>query len=187
MKVTGICGSPRSGGNTEILLKTALAVLEKQGIETELLPLAGLTIKHCTACMACRNSPRCVLDDDFTPIFEKMVKSDGFIFGSPVYFGAATSELTALINRAGFVSRHNGNLFQRKVGGAVVVARRAGHNFTLAELLMWFMINGMTVPGSSYWNIAFGREKGEVLNDKEGLATVENFAENMAWLLKKCQ
>jgi len=102
-----------------------------------------------------------------------------------VYFGSATGELTALLDRAGYVARKNGNLFARKVGGAVVVARRIGQNFTLAQLLMWFMINGMVVPGSSYWNIAFGKNPGDVREDDEGVETVREFAENLAWLCER--
>ncbi|MCE5249019.1 flavodoxin family protein [bacterium] len=185
MKILAISGSPRVGGNTDSLLKLALEVFEEKGIETEFISLAGKSIKTCIACMECRNAPRCILDDDFDPIFRAMVDSDGFIVGSPVYFGSATAELTALLDRAGYVARHNGNLFSRKVGGPIAVARRIGQNFTIAQLLMWYMINGMVVPGSTYWNIAFGREMGEVLQDAEGIRTIRTFAENIAWLLEK--
>ncbi len=185
MKVLAVCGSPRKGGNTEAILRVALDVLESRGIGTELIALAGKRIQPCTACMACRNAPKCVIDDDFDPIFRKLAEADGFIVGSPVYFGSATPETMAFLDRAGYVARHNGNLLARKVGGPVSVARRIGQNFTVAQLLMWYMINGMIVPGSSYWNIAFGREKGEVMADEEGLRTIRNFAENIAWLLEK--
>jgi multimeric flavodoxin WrbA len=90
--------------------------------------------------------------------------------------------MVALLDRAGYVSRANGSLFSRKIGGPVAIARRAGHNFTFAQLLMWFMINDMVVPGSSYWNVALAREAGEVANDSEALATIERFADNLAWL-----
>jgi len=185
MKIAAISGSPRKGGNIDTLLKLVLEVLEDRGIETEFFSLAGKTIRTCTACMACTKEPRCILDDDFEPIFRAMVESDGFIVGSPVYFGSATGELTALLDRAGYVARKNGNLFARKVGGAVAVARRIGQNFTLAQLLMWFMINGMIVPGSSYWNIAFGKNPGDVKEDDEGMRTIRDFAENLAWLCER--
>ena len=125
--------------------------------------------------------------DDFHPVFAKLIEADIVIVGSPVYFGSATPQIMALLDRAGFVSRANGNLFSRKIGGPVVVARRAGQNFTFAQLLFWFMINDMIVPGSSYWNIAFGRAAGDVNNDAEGLETVSRFAENLAWVAKKLQ
>jgi len=116
-----------------------------------------------------------------------MLDSDIIVVGSPVYFGSATPQLMALLDRAGYVSRKNGGLLSRKLGGAVVVARRAGQNFTFAQLLCWFMINDMIVPGSSYWNIAFGAGKGEAAEDQEGLATVTRFAENLAWLAHRVQ
>ena len=65
-----------------------------------------------------------------------------------------------------------------------MVARRAGQNFTFAQLNYFFLISEMIVPGSTYWNVAFGREKGEVRNDTEGMETVRNLAGNMAWLMK---
>lgn len=186
MMVIGICGSPRVGGNTELLLKETLKVISEKGIETELITLSGKTIKPCVACRSCVGTKKCAInDDDFGSIFEKMLAADGIIFGTPVYFSLATGEMTSLLQRAGYVAKNNGGLLARKIGGAVVVARRAGHNFTFAEFLLWFMINGLIVPGSTYWNVAFGREKGEVMNDKEGLDTVRNFAENTAWLLNK--
>ena len=185
MKILAISGSPRQGGNTDMILRVALDVLEEKGIETEFISLAGKSILPCTACVACKKEPRCILKDDFDPIFQAMLEADGIIVGSPVYYGSATPELMALLDRAGYVARHNGNLFNRKVGGPVAVARRIGQNFTVAQLLMWYMINGMIVPGSSYWNIAFGREKGEVMQDEEGLRTIRTFADNIAWLLEK--
>ncbi len=185
MKILAISGSPRKGGNTDTLLKVALDVLNKKRIETEFITLSGKKILTCTACMACSNEPTCILEDDFDTIFRSMLDSDGFIIGSPVYFGSATAEIIALLDRAGYVSRKNGNLFYRKVGGPVVVARRIGQNFTFAQLLMWYMINGMIVPGSTYWNIAFGSHSGDVMKDAEGIKTIEAFAENLAWILTK--
>lgn len=185
MDVIAISGSPREGGNTDTLLGLALSTLAEHGIETELISLSGKTIGTCTACMGCVGSNRCVIDDDFGPLYRKMLAADGIIIGSPVYFGSATGEITALLDRAGYVSRKNGNQFNRKVGGPIVVARRIGQNFTLAQLLMWYMINGMIVPGSSYWNIAFGSHEFDVMSDEEGVRTVRTFAENLAWLLKK--
>ena len=113
-----------------------------------------------------------------------MRAADIILLGSPVYFGSATADLMALLDRAGYVGRANGNVFSRKLGGPIVVARRAGQNFTLAQLLFWFMIMDMVVPGSSYWNIGFGRLQGEVAEDAEGVDTVCHFARNLAWLAK---
>lgn len=189
MKVIAIIGSPRRNGNTEILASHTLKAIAEEGIETEIVPLAGLDIKPCTACMACRkeNSAKeeCSIKDDFAPIYQKMKEADGIILASPVYYGSCTALLKALIERAGYVSRFGSDTFKGKVGGPLVVARRAGHNFTIAQLDLWFNIVGMIVPGSTYWNIAFGREKGEVSNDEEGLKTTWNFGKNMALVLKK--
>lgn len=188
MKVLGICGSPRKGGNTETLLKTALGVLAEQGFETELLSLAERPVKPCTACGGCFKTQevRCVQDDPaFEGVLEKFAEADGVLVGSPVYFGSATPETMSLLDRVGYVARRHPELLRRKVGAAIVVARRAGHNFTFAQLNYFFLISEMIVPGSTYWNVAFGREKGEVVNDAEGMETVKTLAGNMAWLMKK--
>jgi multimeric flavodoxin WrbA len=187
MYAVAISGSPRKKSNTEILLRRCLDVLGAQGIEGELISLREKTIKGCRACEACRRNQdrRCSIgDDDFHPVFEAMVKADIIIVGSPVYFGSAAPEMMALLDRAGYVGRSNGGLFSRKLGGPVAVARRAGHNFTYAQLLFWYMINDMVVPGSTYWNIAHARDPEQVLEDKEGLGTIDRFAENLAWLAK---
>jgi len=184
--IIGIVGSPRVEGNTEKLVVEALkAASEEEGVQTELIRLAGKEIKPCDACLSCRKTGECHINDDFQEIFEKMVKADGIILASPVYFGSATPQMMALIDRAGFVSGARGRVFENKVGGPLVVARRAGQNFTFAQLLFFFLHQGMIVPGSTYWNIAFGREKGEVLGDQEGLRTVRNFAKKIVWLIKK--
>lgn len=183
--IVGIVGSPRIGGNTEILLQEALNAAAEEGAQTEIIRLADKEIKPCDACLSCRRTGECHIKDDFQEVFDKMVKADGIILASPVYFGSATPQIMALIDRAGYVSTAKGRIFENKVGGPLVVARRAGHNFTFAQLLFFFMIQGMIVPGSTYWNIAFGRDKGDVLKDEEGLRTARNFAKKMVWLIKK--
>ena len=188
MKVIGISGSPRPQGNTEIAIRTALDVLAEQGIETEFLSLAGRPVKPCTGCGGCgkTDGPRCVIDDPaFEGIVEKFIEADGILVGSPVYFGSATPETMAMLDRVGYISRRNGNFLRHKVGAAITVARRAGQNFTFAQLNYFFLISEMIVPGATYWNVAFGREKGEVTSDEEGMQTIRNLAGNMAWLLKK--
>ncbi|MBS7607184.1 flavodoxin family protein [Candidatus Bathyarchaeota archaeon] len=183
--IVGVVGSPRVNGNTEILLSEALRAAAEDGAQTELIRLADKEIKPCDACLSCRQTGECHIKDDFQEIFEKMVRADGIILASPVYFGSATPQIMALIDRAGFISGVRGRIFENKVGGPLVVARRAGQNFTLAQLLFFFLQQGMIVPGSTYWNIAFGREKGDVLRDEEGLRTARNFAKKMVWLIKK--
>lgn len=188
MKAIAVCGSPRANGNTQMILETACAVLKQEGIETELIPLYNKLIKPCIGCTKCKElkDRTCsIKDDDFHPVLEKIIEADAFIVGSPVYFGSATSQTTSLLHRTGYVARNNGNFLSGKIGGPVVVARRAGQNFTYAQLLFFFMINEMIVPGSTYWNIAFGRNKGEVMDDEEGIETVRTFAKNIADLLFK--
>jgi multimeric flavodoxin WrbA len=115
-----------------------------------------------------------------------MIEADGIILGSPVYFGSATPEIKALMDRAGYVSTQTGKrYFENKVGGPLVVARRAGQNFTLAQLLFFFLHQGMIIPGSTYWNISFGRDKLQVMDDEEGRDTAKNFGKKMVWILKK--
>ena len=178
-------GSPRIGGNTERLLTEALKAAAEDGAETELLRLADSEVKPCDACLSCRKTGECRIEDDFKSIFDKMVEADGIILGSPVYFGSATPQAKALIDRAGYLSIAKGRVFENKVGGPMVVARRAGQNFTLAQLLFFFLHQGMIVPGSTYWNIAFGREKGDVVKDEEGIQTARNFGKRIVWLIQK--
>lgn len=184
MKIVAIVGSPRRGGNTEILSRIALEEIRKQGLDTELVSLAGKTIKPCDACASCQKTGKCHIKDDFETIYSKMNEADGIILATPVFFGAATPQMTSLISRC-YAYQGTERPFENKVGGPIVVARRAGHNFTLAQLMFFFMISGMIVPGSTYWNIAFGREKGEVTKDKEGVETTKNFARKLVWLTRK--
>ena len=114
-----------------------------------------------------------------------MQRADIIVVGSPVYFGSAAPGCTSLLDRAGYVSRASGNLFSRKIGGPIAVARRAGHNFTYAQLMFWFTINDMMVAGSTYWNVALAREPGQVADDAEALATVDRFADNLAWMAER--
>jgi multimeric flavodoxin WrbA len=188
MKVVGINGSARKDGNTAILIRRVFEELEKEGIETELIQLAGKKIRGCTACMKCRENmdKRCsVNNDSFYKIFEKMLEADGIILGSPTYFADLTPEMKALIDRAGFVAKGNGDLLRRKVGAAVSAVRRAGAIHTIDSISHLFFISQMIVPGSSYWNVGIGREKGDVEADEEGMQTMQVLGENMAWLLKK--
>jgi multimeric flavodoxin WrbA len=183
--VLGIVGSPRIDGNTERLLKETLRAAEEGGASTELVRLAGKSITPCDGCLTCKETKECRIQDDIGPIFEKMMEADGIVLASPVYFGSATPEIMALVHRVGYLSGAKGRVFEDKVGGPLVVARRAGQNFTLAQLLFFFLHQGMIVPGSTYWNIAFGREKGEVEKDEEGLRTARNFGKKIVWLIKK--
>jgi len=187
LKVIGINGSPRKEGNTSILVKEVLKVLSENGIKTEFIQLGGKKVNGCVACMKCKKEKDgfCHKKNDvLNEIIGKMKKADGIIIGSPVYFSDVTPEVKALIDVAGYAGRAGGNIFRRKVGAAVVAVRRAGAIHTFDSINHFFLINEMIVPGSSYWNIGIGREKGDVLNDEEGMKTMRVLGENMAWVLK---
>jgi len=187
IKIIGIVGSPRSKGNTETLTRIALEAAAEEGAETELITLAGKDIQPCDGCRVCNQNRTCHINDDLPPIIEKMLAADGIILATPVYFGSATPQIKALIDRSGYSApRSDGRRpFENKVGGPIVVARRAGQNFTYAQLMFFFMITGMIVPGSTYWNIAFGRQKDEVVQDDEGVKTIKYFGKKLVWLAKK--
>lgn len=184
MKVIGIVGSPRKKGNTEALTAHTLKAIDEEGLDTELILLAGKDIRACNACNLCFEEEKCPIKDDMFPVYLKMKEADGIILATPVYYSSATALIKALIERAGWISLHNNSPLRGKVGGSLAVARRAGQNFTIAQLNYWFHVLGITVPGSTYWNIAFGREKGDVENDEEGLRTAWNFGKNMAFTIK---
>ncbi len=188
MKVVAFNGSARKDGNTALLLKRVIDVLESEGIETELVQLAGQQIRGCTACRKCFETmnQRCIIEADNVNLYiQKMVEADGVLLGSPTYFSMMTPELKALIDRAGFVARAQPEILRRKVGAAVVAVRRAGGMPTFDAINHFFFINEMIVPGSSYWNVGVGHKKGEITADEEGMKTMEDLGRNMAWLLKK--
>ena len=186
MKAIAIVGSPRKNGNTEMLARHTLKAISEEGLDTELVSLAGLNILPCNACMVCRDEEKCPLDDDLFPLYTKIKEAEAIILASPVYFGSATAQLKAFMDRAGYIAIRRRAL-AGKVGGPLVVARRAGQNFTFAQIMYWFHIQGFFMPGSTYWNIAFGREKGQVQEDNEGLTTAWNFGKNIALLVKKLE
>ena len=174
-------------GNTVHLIRHVFTALEAEGIETELFQLGGRKIRGCAACYGCfRNKDgRCAIDDVVNECIEKMAESDGIILGSPTYFADVSAETKALIDRAGLVSMANDRNLRRKIGAAVVAVRRAGSIHVFDSINHFFFINEMIVPGSIYWNMGIGREKGEVEGDEEGVRTMKALGENMAWLLKK--
>jgi multimeric flavodoxin WrbA len=188
MKVVAFNGSARKDGNTAILIREVFAELDTEGIETEMIQLAGKTIRGCTACGKCfeNKNQRCAIDNDYAnECIEKMLEADGIILASPTYFADVTSEIKALIDRAGYVSRANPDMLKRKVGAAVVAVRRAGSIHTFDSINHFFLISQMIVPGSSYWNLGIGRAIGDVEQDKEGMETMRTLGRNMAWLLKR--
>lgn len=188
MKVAAFNGSARKDGNTSILLNLVLDELRNEGIDTELINLAGRPLQGCTACYKCfeNKNRRCSVDKDgLNYCIEKMLEADGILIGSPTYFADVSASTKALIERAGMTARANDDMFKRKVGAGVVAVRRAGSIHVFGSINYFFLIGQMIIPGSSYWNVAVGRQPGEVRNDEEGVRTMETLGRNMAWLLKK--
>jgi multimeric flavodoxin WrbA len=188
MKVVGISGSPRKDGNTAIIIRTVFQELEKEGIETELLQLAGQTIRGCTACYQCAKNKdqKCINRKDLVnECIAKMAEADGIILGSPTYYADVTAEMKALIDRAGIVAKYNGYLFKHKVGAAVTAVNRGGAIRTFDTMNHFLHNMQMYLVGASYWNMVYGLDIGAVEKDEEGLLNMRVLGENMAFLLKK--
>jgi multimeric flavodoxin WrbA len=188
MKVVALNSSARKDGNTAILLNLVLDELKKEGIETELIQMAGQSIAGCRACYKCfeKKDRRCVVKNDIlNDILAKMEGADGILLGSPTYFSDVSAGMRAFIERCGFVARANDYMFKRKVGASVVAVRRAGAIPAFNSLNLFLHYMQMVMPGSSYWSIGIGRDPGDVLKDEEGIQTMKTLGENMAWLLKK--
>ncbi len=187
MKAVAVNGSPRKGGNTEILLRKVLEALDAAGWETELIQVGARKIRGCIACYKCfeNKDRRCsVKDDIFNDCMEKLLEADAMIFGSPTYFTDVSAELKALIDRSGLVSLANDRAFLGKIGAAVVAVRRAGATHVFDTINHMFLMSGMIVPGSTYWNMGIGMDKGDVLKDDEGLSNMQYLGETIAWLGK---
>lgn len=184
-KVLILCASPRKESNTMQILEECAKTIEENDLKTEIISLRQMKIRSCIACGKCSELHQCALKDGVNDIIEKLKDADGFIVGSPVYFGTARGDLMSALQRIGMVSRVSGNFLSWKVGGPIAVARRGGHTATIQEMLMFFFINDMIVPGSTYWNMVFGWQPGEVEEDAEGIETIRHFADNVAKLIKK--
>ncbi len=188
MKVVAINSSARKDGNTASLIKTVFEELEGEGIECELIQLAGEPIQGCIACYKCYENKdrKCAVTKDYmNDIIAKMDEADGIILGSPTYIADMSASMKALVERACLVSRANDNMFSRKVGAPVVAKRRGGATHVFSSLNFFFFISEMIVPGSSYWNFGIGKAPGEVEDDQEGMDTMHTLGKNMAWLMKK--
>ena len=188
VKVIAINSSARKDGNTALLIKKVFSELEKSGIETEMVQLAGKKLSGCIACYKCfeNKDKRCsVKSDDMNGIIDKMVQADGILLASPTYFADCTASMKAVIERAGFVAKANQNMFRLMPGAAIVSVRRGGAIHAFDTINHFFTISEMITVGALYWNVGVGGAPGEVENDKEGMGTMENLGKNMAWLLKK--
>lgn len=185
MYALAINGSPRKGGNTQMLLESTIKPLADAGWETEILQVGGKPMRGCLACGTCwekKNMQCSVETDDFNEIMARMVRADALILGSPTYFTDVSSELKAVLDRSGFVALANGGAFAGKIGAAVVAVRRAGAVHVYDTINHMFLMNRMLIPGSTYWNLGVGLNRGDVAGDTEALNNMQNLGENIAWL-----
>jgi multimeric flavodoxin WrbA len=190
MFALAVNGSPRKGGNTETLLKYVIETLDEAGWDTELIQVGAKKIRGCIACFKCFKNKdlRCsVKNDIFNEVMEKMLKADALILGSPTYFTDVSAELKALLDRSGLVALANDRAFAGKIGAAVVAVRRAGATHVFDTINHMFLMSQMIIPGSTYWNLGIGLEKGDVKTDEEGLNNMRNLGETIAWLGKALQ
>ena len=188
MKVIAFNGSSKKNGNTASLIWTVFQELAEQDFDVEMIQLGGQFIQPCTACGECQRNQgkRCVIKDDMiNECIDKMIEADGIILGSPVHFGDVTGQMKMLIDRAGMVSGANAEIFRRKVGAGIVAARRGGALNAFHTLNNFFLLREMIVVGSSYWNMGYGVNPGEVMQDEEAVRTMRSLGKNMAWLIKK--
>ncbi len=190
MRVVAVNGSARIDGNTARLVETMFEPLRAAGHECVHMQLAAKLVQGCTACGACykKKDRRCHgRDDDGNEVIAALADADAIVLASPVYFADVTAEMKAVIDRAGYVARANGNMFARRPGASIAAVRRAGAIHALDTMNHLFLIGEMFVVGSSYWNLGVGGGRGEVDNDTEGLATMTRLGENMAWLLDRLE
>lgn len=186
MTVLGINASARKDGNTALIMKIVFEQLGKQGIKSELVQFAGTAIEPCRACFACKGRKNCVLKNDiFSETFEKMTRADGILLGSPVYSADVSSNMKAFLERAGVVAAENPGILKHKVGASVAAVRRGGGMAAVDTMNHFFLNKEVYVAGSTYWNMVYGKEIGDVLKDGEGIKNMENLGQNMGWLLQK--
>ncbi len=181
MKVLLINGSPHTNGCTYTALNEVAAILEQEGINTEIIQVGNKNIRGCIACGQCRSKGTCVIDETIADISEKFKEADGLIVGSPVYYASANGTLISFLDRLFYSSGFDKTM---KVGACVVSCRRGGASATFDELNKYFTIAGMPVASSQYWNSIHGNTAEEALQDKEGLQIMRTLGRNVAFLVK---
>jgi len=180
MHILGISGSPRLGGNTDMVITEALNAAKEEGAEVELIRISDYQLKPCTACGVCHETKKCSIKDDYETLYQKIVKADGLILGSPSYFQGVTAQMKTFIDRIGFLCLARGRKdFEGKVGGAIAVARRSGLSSTCNQMIMFLTATRIIIPsgGKVY---AIGREKGDIAKDKEGVKTARYMGKMIA-------
>ena len=181
MKVLLVNGSPHKKGCTYTALEEVAKTLEESGIETEIFQVGNKLIGGCIGCGACRKTGECFMKDIVNEFVEKAKTADGFIFGSPVHYAAASGAITSFLDR---VFYSGGRYMQFKPASVICSARRAGTTATLDQLTKYLTISNMPVVSSQYWNMVHGHSPEEVRQDLEGMQTMRVLGRNMAWLIK---
>lgn len=180
-RVLIINGSPKANGCTARALREIETTLHAEGIETDLVHVGNADVRGCISCGFCFQNGRCVFNDkvnEVAPLFEK---ADGFIVGSPVYYGSPNGTLISFLDRL-FYSTHFSK--HMKVGAAVVSCRRGGNTASFDVLNKYFTISSMPIASANYWNQVHGFTAEDVEKDLEGLQTMRNLAKNMAFLIR---
>jgi len=185
MKVFLVNGSPHKKGCTWTALNEVAKTLNKEGIETEIFWIGIEPLAGCTACKACAKTGRCMFDDTVNEFLDLAKDADGFVFGSPVHYAAASGAMTSFLDRAFYTDLQSGRqTFALKPAAAVVSSRRAGTTTAFDQLNKYFTISEMPVISSRYWNMVHGAKPEDVKKDEEGLQTMRILARNMAFFLK---
>jgi len=183
MKIVGIVGSPRRGGNTEILVKEVLKAAEKEGAETEMISLTSLNLKPCDGCRSCFQMKSCKIKDDGEDLFETLRNADGFVVGSPVYFGSVTAQTKIFIDRIGYLNNALGKEpFNNKVGGAVIVAGR--HHMEAYLQILLFLASAKMFIATAGWELGVASGLGDVAKDELGMSKAKELGGKMAMLAK---
>ena len=186
MKALAFNGSPNKNGNTWHALKMVTDVLEKEGIETEIIHVGNKAIRGCLACGQCakKKNEQCIQNDEVNAWIQLAKGADAILIGSPVHYAAVGGTMKSFLDRFFYVCGVNGGLMRHKVGASVAAVRRSGGLPTFNQLNNFLCYAEMLIPTSNYWNVIHGRTPGEVEKDLEGVQIMQTLGKNMAWLMK---
>jgi multimeric flavodoxin WrbA len=184
MKVLLVNGSPHKKGCTFTALTEVAKTLKNELIDTEIFWVGTKPLVGCTACMKCAGIGKCAFDDKVNEFLDIAPDADGFIFGSPVHYAAASGAITSFMDRVFYSDMMGGKQsFYLKPAAAVLSARRAGTTAAFDQLNKYFTISQMPIISSRYWNMVHGAQPEDVKKDLEGLQTMRMLARNMVWFL----
>jgi multimeric flavodoxin WrbA len=180
LRIVGLSGSPRVGGNTDFILQEALAAARAEGLDVNLIRVSDYHLQPCNGCMTCFTTKKCAIEDDGETLYNEILKADGIIMGSPSYFQGVTAQMKIFIDRVGFLALARGRKdFAEKVGGVIAVARRSGVSSTCSQMITFMTAVGMIIPSGGRV-FAIGREKGEAAKDREGIDSARHLGKMMA-------